>query len=218
MGTVKHPATVHVRLPAEQRRLNLIETAIDLFSRKGFSGTTTKQIAAAAGVTEAIVFRHFATKKDLYTAILEHRIKGENLEAWMARAQTFMDRRDDDGLFRFLVSQIIEQYGKETRFERLVLFAALEGQELAVMHAQIAAPIAKRFIDYIARRQRAGALRKGDPGAILMAIAGLAKSYAAQKYIYRVCEPTLSDKAAIDTLMNISMDGLRGKRSKGESK
>jgi len=212
------PAAAHSRLPAEQRRLNLIETAIDVFSRKGFSGATTKEIAAAAGVTEAIVFRHFATKKDLYTAILESRLKGENFDAWMAKAQTFMDQRDDEGLFRYLVSEIIVQCGKESRFERLVLFAALEGQELAVMHAQIAAPIGKRFIDYIERRQRAGALRKGDPGAILMAVVGLAKFYAAQKYIYRVCEPDLSDKAVIDTFMNILMDGLRGKRSKGESK
>lgn len=211
-------AAVHSRLPAEQRRLNLIETAIDLFSRKGFFGTTTKEIAAAAGVTEAIVFRHFATKKDLYTAILEHRIQGDDVEAWMAMAQTFMDQRDDEGLFRFLVTQIIEQCGKEPRFERLVLFAALEGHELAVMHAQITAQIAKRFIDYIARRQRAGALRKGDPGTILMAVAGLAKFYATQKYIYRASEPTLSDEAAIDIFMNILMDGIRGKRSRGESK
>ena len=212
------PAAVRSRLPAEQRRLNLIDAAIDLFSRKGFSGTTTKEIAAAAGVTEAIVFRHFATKKDLYTAILEHRLEGENVEAWMARAQTFMDQRDDEGLFRFLVSQIIEQCGKQPRFERLVVFAALEGHELAVMHAQIAAPIGQRFIEYIARRQRAGALRRGDPGTILMAVAGAARFYAAQKYIYRVSESTLSDKAVVDTFVNILMDGLRGKRSKGESK
>lgn len=208
----------HPRLPAGQRRLNLIETAIELFSRKGFSGTTTKEIAAAAGVTEAIVFRHFATKQDLYTAILQHRVTGANVEAWSARAEAFMARRDDEGLFRFLLSQIIEQFRKDPRFERLVLFAALEGQELAVMHHQIAAPIATRFLDYIARRQRAGAIRKGDPTLILMSIAGAAKFYAAQRYIYRICEPQTSDEVVIDHLLNILMDGLRGKRAKGESK
>jgi TetR/AcrR family transcriptional regulator len=214
---VTQPAPAHTRLPAEQRRLNLIETAIDLFSRKGFSGTTTKEIAAAAGVTEAIVFRHFATKQDLYTAILEHRLKDENLEEWLAKAQVFMDKRDDEGLFRFLVSQIIEQFRKDPRFERLVLFAALEGQELAVMHHQIAVPVMKRFIDYIVRRQRAGALRKGDPAMMLMTIAGVAKSYAAHNYVYRVCEPQMSDETAIDTFLNVLMDGLRGKRTKGVS-
>jgi len=206
------------RLPAEQRRLNLIETAIELFSKKGFSGTTTKEIAAAAGVTEAIVFRHFATKKDLYTAILEHRLKDEDIEDWMAKAQTFMDQHDDEGLFRYLLSQIILQYDKDPRFERLVLFAALEGQELAVLHSQVAAPIVQRFIEYIARRQRAGALRKGDPGVLLLAIVALAKFYAAQKYVYRACAPQIPDKAVIDTFMNVLMDGMRGKRAKGKSK
>ncbi len=208
----------HARLPAEQRRLKLIETAIELFSRKGFSGATTKEIAAAAGVTEAIVFRHFATKKDLYTAILEYRLKDESVEAWLNQAQTLMDRRDDEGVLRFLAKEIIEQCGKEPRFEKLVLFAALEGHELAVMHHQIAEPIGKVFIDYIERRQRAGALRQGDPGAILTAVVGFAKFFAAQKYIYGVCEPAIADDVAIDTFLNIFMNGLRGKRAKGETK
>jgi TetR/AcrR family transcriptional regulator len=47
------------RMSASDRRNQLIDVAIDLFSRKGFGGTTTKEIAAAAGVTEAIIFRHF---------------------------------------------------------------------------------------------------------------------------------------------------------------
>lgn len=206
------------RLSAEERRLNLIEAAIELFSRKGFSGTTTKEVAASAGVTEAIVFRHFATKQDLYTAILEHRIGAENVEAWLARAQEFMDARDDEGLFRFVVTEIIGICRKEPRFERLVLFAALEGHELAVMHGELAAPIAQRFLEYIVRRQRAGALRKGDPNAFLMAIAGFAKQYAAHKYLYRTCESPVSDEAAIDTFIGILMNGARGKSAKGASK
>lgn len=208
----------HSRLPAEQRRLNLIEAAIDLFSRKGFSGTTTKEIAAAAGVTEAIVFRHFATKKDLYAAILEFRLKDEKVEAWLTRAQAFMDRCDDEGLFGLLAKEIVEQFRQEPRFEKLMLFAALEGHELAVMHHQIAEPIGRRFIDYIVRRQREGALRQGDPGLILTGVAGFAKFFAAQKYIYRVCQAPISDDAAIDTFLKIFMNGLRGKPAKGVKK
>ena len=42
-------------------------------SHEGFGGTTTKKIAQAAGVSEAMVFRHYATKEELYTAILDHK-------------------------------------------------------------------------------------------------------------------------------------------------
>jgi AcrR family transcriptional regulator len=60
------------RLPAAERRLHLIETAIRLFSRGSYRGTTTADIARAAGVSEPILYRHFASKRDLYLAALDH--------------------------------------------------------------------------------------------------------------------------------------------------
>src|SRR5919107_1928215 len=59
------------RMAAEDRRLQIALTAMRLFSERGFRGTTTKEIAQAAGVSEAIIFRHFATKEDLYSAIID---------------------------------------------------------------------------------------------------------------------------------------------------
>ena len=53
MEPVHDSRTPALRLPASDRRLQLVETALDFFSRKGFSGTTTKEIPAAAGVTGA---------------------------------------------------------------------------------------------------------------------------------------------------------------------
>ena len=58
------------RMPADARREQILQTAVTLFSQRGFKGTTTKEIAKAAGVSEAIIFRHFATKDELYGAIL----------------------------------------------------------------------------------------------------------------------------------------------------
>src|ERR1700735_2987332 len=58
------------RMPGEDRRKQLLRVAVESFAQNGFSGTKTKDIAAAAGVSEAILFRHFASKEDLYPAIL----------------------------------------------------------------------------------------------------------------------------------------------------
>ena len=58
-------------MAGEERRLQILRVAVTLFSQKGFRGTTTKEIATAAGVSEAMVFRHFANKRELYAAILE---------------------------------------------------------------------------------------------------------------------------------------------------
>jgi AcrR family transcriptional regulator len=60
------------RLPAAERRLHLIETAIRVFSDGSYRGTTTAEIARAAGVSEPILYRHFASKRDLYLAALDH--------------------------------------------------------------------------------------------------------------------------------------------------
>jgi len=61
-----------VRLPAAERRRHLIETAIRVFSDGSYRGTTTAEIARAAGVSEPILYRHFASKRELYLAALDH--------------------------------------------------------------------------------------------------------------------------------------------------
>ena len=60
-------------MAAEDRRHQILHVAVTLFSQRGFGGTTTKEIAQAAGVSEAMVFRHYATKQELYSAILDHK-------------------------------------------------------------------------------------------------------------------------------------------------
>ncbi len=60
-----------LRLPAEERRAALLETACRLFSEGSYRGTTTADLAREAGVTEPVLYRHFASKRDLYLACLD---------------------------------------------------------------------------------------------------------------------------------------------------
>ncbi len=59
------------RLPAQQRREQLLDTAAKLFATHGYAGATTSQIAKASGVTEPIIYRHFASKRDLFIALIQ---------------------------------------------------------------------------------------------------------------------------------------------------
>ena len=59
------------RLPAEQRKAAVLECACGIFSTGSYRGTTTAEIARRAGVTEPVLYRHFASKRDLYLAVLE---------------------------------------------------------------------------------------------------------------------------------------------------
>ena len=72
-----------VRLPAAERRQALIDIAIRVFSDGSYRGTTTAEIARAAGVSEPILYRHFASKRELYLAALDH-VWGKMRAQWEA--------------------------------------------------------------------------------------------------------------------------------------
>ncbi len=57
------------RLSAEQRREAIVTAALPLFARKGFANTTTRELAEAAGVSEALIYKHFPSKESLYAEI-----------------------------------------------------------------------------------------------------------------------------------------------------
>ena len=60
------------RLPAAERRSAIVAAATDVFASGSYAGSTTADIARAAGVSEPIIYRHFASKRDLWFACLDH--------------------------------------------------------------------------------------------------------------------------------------------------
>src|SRR6266496_3317456 len=148
------PITQGPRLPATDRRLQLLETALDFFARKGFDGATTKEIAAAAGVNEAIIFRHFPSKQALYAAVLDYKHESGEFAETVAHWQTLMDANDDAGLFRAIIQKVLDGYRRDPRPNRVLLFAALEGHEAGLeQHRQRSFPIYERLCQYVVRRQ-----------------------------------------------------------------
>ena len=63
------------RMSGEQRRSQIVVVAASLFSKKGFRGTTTREIAQKARISEAVIFKHFRRKRDLYKAIIDARAR-----------------------------------------------------------------------------------------------------------------------------------------------
>jgi AcrR family transcriptional regulator len=79
--------TAPQRLPAAERRQALVEAALRVFSNSSYDGATTAEIAREAGVSEPILYRHFASKRELYFACLDEgsrRFRGAIEEALAA--------------------------------------------------------------------------------------------------------------------------------------
>ncbi|WP_166647466.1 TetR/AcrR family transcriptional regulator [Prosthecobacter fusiformis] len=66
------PVSANSRLPSDERRGRILDAALKVFAERGFHGATTRELARAAGVSEALMFRHFPTKEDLYLALQSH--------------------------------------------------------------------------------------------------------------------------------------------------
>src|SRR3954464_9176495 len=103
------------RMSSEDRRATILETAIKLFSDKGFRGTTTRELAAAVGVTEPVLYEHFRTKSDLYSAIIGEKAK-EGIALLAALRDRFAATRDDSGFFNALGNAIIQWYTEDPTF------------------------------------------------------------------------------------------------------
>lgn len=74
---MRHYAMQHSRrLPFDQRRQAIVEAVRGVFAENGFHGTTTRELAKTAGVSEALLYKHFPSKESLYTAMLEACAKG----------------------------------------------------------------------------------------------------------------------------------------------
>jgi len=205
---VNEARTQSQRLPASDRRRQLLETALDFFSRKGFEGTTTKEIAAAAGVTEAIIFRHFPNKQALYNAVIDYPHETGEVAACFEEWNALIAANDDAGLFRSIIHHVIASYRNDARSKRVILFAALEGHEVGLeQHRQRSMPIFEPIFNYVARRQSEGALRPGNPAAIILAVAGAAAHYGMATEFFGFCS-NLNDTEIIDNFLDIILHGV----------
>ena len=162
------------RMAGEQRRLQILRVAMRLFSQRGFRGTTTKEIAIAAGVSEAMVFRHFATKEALYSAILDHKACSHGEMDPLQLVVGAVNRKDDLAVFEGIALNALNQHEGDPEFQRLLLYSALEQHELAEMFWNtFVRRVYRELSVYIRRRQRDGAIIGIEPGVIIRAFVGM---------------------------------------------
>jgi AcrR family transcriptional regulator len=205
-----------------ERRLQILRVAMRLFSQRGFRGTTTKEIALAAGVSEAMVFRHFATKEELYSAILDHKAC---LHDTMDPRQVVADaiaRKDDHAVFEGLALEALDRHDDDPEFHRLLLHSALEEHELAQMFWEKFVTRVYRILGaYIRERQRDGAITKVEPLIIVRAFVGMVIHHSLNNNLWDQKRTLLkiSNEAAAREFTSILLRGVTtGTKPNGSSR
>src|SRR5258706_7763604 len=118
------------RLTGPDRRRQILDAACGLFARQGFSGATTRQIAERAHIPEALIFRHFPNKEDLYWAVLEEKcVRKRQRHLKIATANG--NGHAPDEVFASIAEDILRRNGEDTTLTRLLLFSALDNHRLA---------------------------------------------------------------------------------------
>lgn len=192
------------RRSSQERQASLIQAATRLFAKKGFDGTTTKEIAKAAGISEALVFKHFPTKHALYAAILAEKVTVNEL---LSAVEESAKKRDDRRVFTLIAGYRIRP-GVDPTLLRLLLFSALEGHELSDMFF---AKHHKIFYDhlaaYIQTRVKDGAFRQVDPLLAARAFIGMVVHHRLLHEIFGVPMDRSHDDT-VSTYVDVFLHGL----------
>jgi AcrR family transcriptional regulator len=201
--------SVSPRMRGEERRRQIVEVASELFSQRGFNGATTKEIADRAGVSPAIIFRHFPSKEAIYSAILDHKLK-QAAERIGGRLQDAAGRKDDRAFFGALAFGLLDLYAKDPSLIRLLLFSALEGHDLSRMYYKtMSRQVRDHVRGYIKQRIADGAFRELDPIASSRVFLGMVTHHAQVVALYPYDDVKVSNRQMADYFVEVFLDGAR---------
>ncbi len=111
-----------------ERKAQILREATRLFSKSGYDKVTIKELAAACGITEPALYRHFESKEAIYDTVLsaiEDRLTSHEYLAQLSNVE------DLEVLLDKLANHIIEYFTANEDIYRLLLFSALSGHARA---------------------------------------------------------------------------------------
>lgn len=201
------------RLAGKERSRAIVDATLEVFARHGFRGATTRRIAEAAGVSEALVFKHFPTKEKLYRAILLSRIADAERQLPIDDS---LEALDDESFLLRVATLTLRRVEEDDTFLRLILHSALEGHELArdIVRARwdkIHTAIERRIRRW---HRKHGTRPAVDPSISARSFHGLLLSALLNRHLFHeTVYMTPSAEVLSRTLVRIFLEGARASRS-----
>jgi len=152
------------RLSAEERKEAIVEAVQGIFAEKGFDGTTIKELARAAKVSEALLYKHFPSKESLYAAMLDACAKGPTF----AEASRILALKASTSTLVVMVHFMISHYvlGRAGDAHRAALNSLLvrslldDGEFVRLMHKKLASAWLKKFEACLVAAAKAGEMHE----------------------------------------------------------
>jgi AcrR family transcriptional regulator len=148
-----------LRMTSDLRRQLILGAAKRCFARHGFAGTTTKSVAAAASISEGLLFKHFPTKSALYAEILAEECAAD------PALQSLLELEPSTETLVILIREMVRHFEEvhslpdqeEAQRQRLMLASHLDDGEFArLIYEKIGALIGPVFDASLKRAIEAG--------------------------------------------------------------
>ena len=193
----------------EERRQQIIDGALAVFSEKGFEKATNKDIAEAAGIgSPGLIYHYFKDKSDLFRQVLEQRAPVFQV---IARGESMMELPPREVLMLF-GNAFVNSLGNRTAISmfKLLLGEAVRHPIVAEMFNKIGPGRAFAFLArYLAHQMDIGALRRTDPGAAVRCFVGPLIAYILMREVFRQPDAaTLSPETMVATLVETFLHGM----------
>jgi len=202
------------RISGKARKAGIIASAASLFAEKGFNGTKTREIAARAGVSEALIFKHFPSKEDLYAAILA---EDSPVPSLLDSVKKLAEKRQDEAVFQLIANTIVGG-APEQELMRLIFFSALEGHELSDMFFRNHIRVFYDFLaGYIQQRIDEGAFHPLPPLIAARSFMGMLIYHRLLTVLFHARLPHTAEDIS-HTFVNIMLSGLKISTCKGRAR
>lgn len=192
----------------EEREAIIVAAATNLFSKHGFEGTTTKMIAKEASVNEALIFRHFPKKEDLYTAIVH-----QKLDEWTqhvsSKFSSTLSLDLEEALYE-IARLMVDENKKDPSLLRMMLFSALENHELSQMFFQQRLPLIEFLEKFFKLKIKNRKIRLLRVEEVARAFLGTIHHYILVSQVFNSKSYfSKTEKSTLKTFVNIFVNGIK---------
>ncbi len=200
------------RLTQAERRRQIIDVAMRLFAVKGFKGATTRAIAKAAGVSEAIIFRHFETKEDLYDAIIDTTLE-KRRELWEKDVPAIAEDEDLESLLVSYGETFLRRHREDPTFIRLMMYSALEDHKFRQRFFEASrSPYMRAIRRRIDSGRARGEFRDVDAELAAKSFLWVLLQYCVNRFVATTSPPDeAQDRTMVRHLADLFVAGIRAR-------
>lgn len=192
------------RQKALERREQLIDAALQVFAEKGFDASTIKDIAAAAGVTDGLIYHYFSSKEELLWAVVERRSFLPILREMMA----VCENAPASEVLPRVAEEFLDLLYQNAPVSTMFIRESQTNSAVAERLGQLSHEGLSLIADYLRSRVRAGELKEINPELTGRALVGSVLLYFITRARFLSPEQKSEMKEYIDHTVRLFLYGM----------